>query len=270
VRFNNSDRIALIEGMRPEDPEGGCMADGTPACLFGRERSSGQDQFWWDAPFGLDPDDDIWEFVTRTVKDELFDKRELLEVKINGKSIDEHHIDKLKNDVWFYKILALFFMIMSLIIFLSSCSAAGDLRMKYNPTEDGITHINVYSKGKTELGRWMSNFTFEPIKIDGKTFASIEAYWYWLGVFDDSLCMTSGNAAKMLGRKLRKKGFEVVPDFQAKVEAAMALKAAARPDMVERLRASDLPLTHYYVMFDKVIEPKANKWVIDFWQSLRS
>ena len=28
----------------------------------------------------------------------------------------------------------------------------------YKQTEDGYNHINVYSKGKTELGRWLSNF----------------------------------------------------------------------------------------------------------------
>lgn len=27
-----------------------------------------------------------------------------------------------------------------------------------NPEEDGITHINIYSKGSTELGRLLSNF----------------------------------------------------------------------------------------------------------------
>jgi len=25
---------------------------------------------------------------------------------------------------------------------------------------DGETHINIYSKGKTEIGRWLSNFSY--------------------------------------------------------------------------------------------------------------
>jgi len=31
-----------------------------------------------------------------------------------------------------------------------------------NPEEDGITHINIYSKGKTDLGRMLSNFAKLP------------------------------------------------------------------------------------------------------------
>jgi len=46
---------------------------------------------------------------------------------------------------------------------------------------DGVTHVNIYSKAKTELGRWLSNFAYAPIRITGHgRFASIEAYWYWL------------------------------------------------------------------------------------------
>lgn len=33
--------------------------------------------------------------------------------------------------------------------------------MTYHPDTDGITHINVYSKGRTELGRRLSNFRSE-------------------------------------------------------------------------------------------------------------
>ena len=55
--------------------------------------------------------------------------------------------------------------------------------MILTPQNDGITHINVYSKGKTTLGRWLTNFAHTPIDtIDGH-FESIEGYWYWLGRF---------------------------------------------------------------------------------------
>lgn len=30
--------------------------------------------------------------------------------------------------------------------------------MQYSPIDDGVTHINVYSKGRTKLGRDLSNF----------------------------------------------------------------------------------------------------------------
>ena len=34
-----------------------------------------------------------------------------------------------------------------------------------DPSKDGIDHINIYSKGKTELGKYLSNFTYAPIKL---------------------------------------------------------------------------------------------------------
>lgn len=29
---------------------------------------------------------------------------------------------------------------------------------------DGIHHINIYSKGKTEVGKWLSNFSYSLIE----------------------------------------------------------------------------------------------------------
>lgn len=37
-----------------------------------------------------------------------------------------------------------------------------------NPDEDGRTHINIYSKGGTELGRLLSNFAQMKLKESGK------------------------------------------------------------------------------------------------------
>jgi hypothetical protein len=47
----------------------------------------------------------------------------------------------------------------------------------YKSKDDGITHINIYSKGKTELGRWLSNFTYHPIETEDGKFDSVEGYW---------------------------------------------------------------------------------------------
>lgn len=139
-----------------------------------------------------------------------------------------------------------------------------------SPETDGVTHINVYSKGKTVVGRWLSNFAFQPIQIEGLTFCSIEGYWYWLGNNDPKLKVLSGLAAKAYGTDLHKTyGFDKLPDFQEKIEAALRLKAAARPDMMKILRETDLPLVHYYFIRGKVVAPKAHRWVVEFWEKLR-
>ena len=34
--------------------------------------------------------------------------------------------------------------------------------MDYKPLNDGVDHINIYSRGKTQLGRMLSNFYLSP------------------------------------------------------------------------------------------------------------
>ena len=59
--------------------------------------------------------------------------------------------------------------------------------MAYLPSADGVTHINVYTKGKTELGRMLSNLHSSDtnIEIDGEvlTFKTLEGFWYFLVIF---------------------------------------------------------------------------------------
>jgi hypothetical protein len=47
--------------------------------------------------------------------------------------------------------------------------------MDIKPSEDGVTHINVYSRGNTELGRLLSNFAHTPFSHpEFGEFASVE------------------------------------------------------------------------------------------------
>ena len=45
-----------------------------------------------------------------------------------------------------------------------------------NPQNDGVDHINIYSKGLTELGRFLSNFEHILITTEDGDFNSIEGY----------------------------------------------------------------------------------------------
>ena len=82
-------------------------------------------------------------------------------------------------------------------------------------TTDGVDHINVYSQGKTQLGRNLSNFSRFPICTDDGNFYSIEGYWYWLLTKDDSLRKMWGFKAKAHGREMLKGG-EWVLEFMEK------------------------------------------------------
>ncbi len=145
----------------------------------------------------------------------------------------------------------------------------------FRPEEDGVTHINVYSKGRTELGRLLSNFSHTPIHSPktGLTFASLEALWYWLNAAEsperDQLRNLHGFAAKKKGRELscvnRFKGEQ----FRKAIYYAMQLKLEQHPRIKEMLRESSLPLTHYYV-FDGTVKHAGYEWIIEEWERLRA
>lgn len=144
----------------------------------------------------------------------------------------------------------------------------------YNPEEDGVTHINVYSKARTELGRLMSNFTYLPFEhpLHG-SFNSVEGYWYWLSTGDDRLRTLHGFDAKKLGRELRGADWSPKPDlftnFQECIKTAIDQKVKNSERLRELLAVSDLPFVHYYVMYDRVLPQESDNWIMEHWESIR-
>lgn len=125
---------------------------------------------------------------------------------------------------------------------------------RLDPNMDGITHINVYSGSKTELGKMMSNFYREKIITKDGEFMSVEAYWFWLGVspdcgMRDELRELSGYDAKKCGTQLRAYypgellDFE---DFQDRIIRAIWYKVKNHLDLFLP-EYKDLPFKHYYV-----------------------
>lgn len=108
---------------------------------------------------------------------------------------------------------------------------------------DGVDHINIYSKGKTEIGRWLSNFSYSPIQTEHGWFNSIEGYWYWHATLNDELRDLHGFSAKKVGKE-SEKIIELSPDiFQQKIKTAIDLKLKLRPRDIANI---NLPLAHYY------------------------
>jgi hypothetical protein len=131
-----------------------------------------------------------------------------------------------------------------------------------DPAQDGITHINVYSKGATSLGRFLSNFADAPAETPDGLFRTIEGYWYWLGCGDDRLRTTRGWESKQLGRALRAPDWQHSDEFKLKICAAITTKLETYPDMYDELVGNCLPLRHYYTYKDKVVEPKEGGWIL--------
>lgn len=119
----------------------------------------------------------------------------------------------------------------------------------FEPAEEGITHVNVYSRSKTKLGKLMSNFAHTPFAFRGKTFQSVEAALYHYRTEDDRLISMHGSKAKKLGSSLIQKQIET-PSL---IKAWIYSKIFANPEIIDLLLQNNLPYSHYYLMFGKII-----------------
>lgn len=143
----------------------------------------------------------------------------------------------------------------------------------YIPLNDGVDHINIYSGGRTTLGRALTNFA--KIGFDHPLygrFASVEAFWYWLGTGKrhDHLRELYGWKAKHEGRKLEK---IEVDDHLYQVREAIRLKIAQYPALQQALKESTLPFAHYYFYGDvtnpKVVPADKIPWLTDLYTQIR-
>ena len=141
--------------------------------------------------------------------------------------------------------------------------------MIYDPREDGITHINIYSKANTQLGRYMSNWTKDYINTELGEFDSIEGLIYYMGSFDPKLRRLSGFEAKEYGEKVDR-GIRLPTDiFRGIIVGAMENKVLGNNHLHSLLKASTLPLTHYYTYGNKVIEIPKWQWQVAEWDIIR-
>lgn len=138
--------------------------------------------------------------------------------------------------------------------------------------KDGIDHINVYSKGKTELGRLLSNFAHTPfVTEEDGSFQSMEGYWYYILSGNDYLRSLYGYIAKVRGEgNYFLKNWKTFKGFKDKIRKGLRAKLEQNPDIVELLIESDLPLEHYYIFGNHVVEPTEFRWMIDMLESQRT
>lgn len=142
---------------------------------------------------------------------------------------------------------------------------------------DGVDHINIYSRGRTELGRLLSNFARTPFEcVDGR-FESIEGYWYWLKLWAhpdrEILRNLYGFEAKKIGKELSDDvgafAEANIENFEHKIKLAIEIKIKAHHHIGKMLMESSLPLEHYYVYADKKVDA-GYKWIIHHIEELRT
>lgn len=141
-----------------------------------------------------------------------------------------------------------------------------------NPDDDGITHINIYSKGQTELGRLLTNFAAISFTVpEHGMFASVEGYWYWLTCRNDRLRKLTGFMAKKAGRELRGQDWVEDPEFKSRILVALQAKVEQNPQLKKFLTESKLPFKHYYVFGATVHdETERCQWMLDEFERIRT
>jgi predicted NAD-dependent protein-ADP-ribosyltransferase YbiA (DUF1768 family) len=135
---------------------------------------------------------------------------------------------------------------------------------------DGIDHINVYNKGHTPLGRMLSNFARTPFELNGLGFESVEAWWYWQMLPDDSeeLRKMHGFNAKSFGSTIASNHGKYRPPSKEQLAAVYRAKVAAHPDLKKALVASTLPFDHYYDFGRGRVDTKW-RWTGQLWNEIR-
>lgn len=147
------------------------------------------------------------------------------------------------------------------------------------PINDGVDHINIYSKSKTLLGRLLTNLHDCEFTVPGYgTFQSLEGFWYYYltGCQYDEFKNKRGFDAKKLGQTKRDDRIdkEGLTDEQKDVILeAIRCKLRQNKDIVLALARSELPFAHYYY-YGSPENPKITRlpqydWMVDEFERLR-
>lgn len=136
---------------------------------------------------------------------------------------------------------------------------------------DGVTHINIYTLGKTELGKGLAHFTFSPFKHPYYgPFNSMEGFWYFIKAKepDDTLRNLAGYKAKEYGKKLPGRFRE---NFKEIVVDANFHKIDQNPRLKQLIVESVLPFDHYYLYGpgNLLIRPKGFEWLVEGFEHIR-
>lgn len=140
----------------------------------------------------------------------------------------------------------------------------------YDPVEDGVTHINVYTKGKTKIGRDCSNL--QECNIEHPylgRFRTLEGLWYYTktGCQHEIFRVLNGHDARKRGKPMPRVDY---PLFNKMFKLGIVVKLENNPELQKELVASgDIELTHYYVYQDKILTQPHHEWQIEFWKILR-
>ncbi|QGZ16257.1 hypothetical protein Hena1_00810 [Erwinia phage Hena1] len=149
----------------------------------------------------------------------------------------------------------------------------------WSPVNDGVDHINIYTKGATPLGRMLTNLHDCEFTVPGYgSFQSLEGFWYYFltGSQHPEFLTAKGFGAKKMGKvkrddRIDKEG--LTEEQKSVILEAIRCKLRQNKQILIALAKSELPFAHYYYYGSadnaKVIELPQYDWMIEEFDRLR-
>lgn len=142
-----------------------------------------------------------------------------------------------------------------------------------NILDDGVKHINIYSRGATELGRALSNFTRTPfMHPEYGYFESMEGFYFYVstGFKHEDLRDRWGSHAKIAGSQRDRIPLD---NFIEVVDGGCRAKVRCNGNIGDQIFRSTLPFAHYYVWGEnaskRAVVPVKHQWIVDSFEAIR-
>lgn len=118
----------------------------------------------------------------------------------------------------------------------------------YKTEDDGKTHINIFSRSRSKLGKMLSNFYNADFThpVFGK-FANMECFWYYVktGCRYEGLRNLPAYEAKIKGKQLP---LVHIDNFMEIMKEGIRIKILSHNSILTLFRRCKLPFDHYYVI----------------------
>jgi hypothetical protein len=145
-----------------------------------------------------------------------------------------------------------------------------------DPTQDGKTHINIWAKGATFIGKFLAPRTLCELSMPEGRFLCVSAYWYSLISKEDSrLSHVNGWETELLATQLSplpKKQQLPATELQAKIKKALDQKLKWSEYWMGEFTESTLPFLQYHLDAEGnvVDESKKYRWLLSHLEARRT
>lgn len=131
---------------------------------------------------------------------------------------------------------------------LSKARKEALIKANFNPKDEGVTHVNIYSGSTLRLGRLLSHFAETPFTHpEYGRFQCMEGFYHYIskGMRHEFLRTADGFSARRFGERLSAVNH---PAFYAVINQGNVYKTLQNPDVMEAIMNThtNLPFIHAY------------------------